>query len=144
MARYEYGLSTRNGYTLDNYSSCVAFFYLPWGLLTDCWLCCLCCLQIKGSNISCILLLEKSGGKRIIVKLKRGFKLDNQISFFFCVCPVIVNTRKGIRRRSQLVQTLFCCQLRAFISVLLIFPSSLACSEGPSMFNLLSVPPSVL
>ena len=27
MARYVYGLSTRNGYTLDNYSSCVAFFY---------------------------------------------------------------------------------------------------------------------
>ena len=26
MARYVYGLSTRNGYTLDNYSSCVAFF----------------------------------------------------------------------------------------------------------------------
>ena len=78
MARYVYGLSTRNGNT-DNYSSCVAFFYLPWGLLTDCWLCCLCCLQIKGSNISCILLLEKSGGKRIIVKLKRGFKLDNQM-----------------------------------------------------------------
>ena len=86
MARYVYGLSSRNGSTLDNYSSCVAFFNLPWGLLTDCWLCCLCCLQIKGSNISCILLLEKSGGKRIIVKLKRGFKLDNQMSFFFaCV-----------------------------------------------------------
>ena len=31
----------------------------------------------KGSNISCILLLEKSGGKRIIVKLKSGFKLDD-------------------------------------------------------------------
>ena len=38
---------------------------------------------------------------------------------------MIVNTRKGIRRRSQLVQTLFCCKLRAFISVLLIFKISL-------------------
>ena len=31
MARYVYGLSTRNGYTLDNYSSCVAFFLFTMG-----------------------------------------------------------------------------------------------------------------
>ena len=40
------------------------------------------------------------------------------------------------------MQTLFCCQLRAFISVLLIF-FSLACSKVPYMFNLLGVQPSV-
>ena len=41
------------------------------------------------------------------------------------------------------MQTLFCCQLRAFISVLLIFFFSLACSKVPYMFNLLGVQPSV-
>ena len=49
---------------------------------------------------------------------------------FFCVCPVTVNARKGIRRGSQLVQTLFCCQLRAFISVLLIFFFFVSVLEG--------------
>ena len=40
------------------------------------------------------------------------------------------------------MQTLFCCQLRAFISVLLMF-FPLACSKVPYMFNLLGVQPSV-
>ena len=40
------------------------------------------------------------------------------------------------------MQTLFCCQLRVFISVLLMF-FSLACSKVPYLFKLLGVLPSV-
>ena len=78
MARYVHGLSTKNVYTLDNCNSCVAVLFamrLAYRVLALLFM----LLTNGGSNISCILLLEKSGGKRIIIKVKRGFKLHNRI-----------------------------------------------------------------
>ena len=73
-----HGLSTKNGYTLDNCKSCVAVLFamrLAYRVLALLFM----LLTNGGSNISYILLLEKSGGKRIIIKVKRGFKLHNRI-----------------------------------------------------------------
>ena len=62
--------------------------------------------------------------------------------FHFCVCESCNRKHKKRNYTNELVQKLFCFQLRAIISVLLIF-FSWACSKVPYIFNLLSVLSSV-